>query len=465
MADLRALFATPGANLGGRYRVERELGCGKRAMVLGATLLDNQASRRALRFWLADGQRAAAGTARFWQRAQAIDLFRDPHVVEVFDVGEVEGVSYMATEWLAGRSLTRVLERSGTLSWSMARELLWPCFTSLAAAHGGGVVHGRFAPGNIFVCGVDPRGPRTARITGWEWGSVASTSEPADGTQLYLAPEVRKGFQATSRSDVYGLAAVLHRALVGEAPCEVIQSAHQEEVLNAHKTLQSSATPTVPQSVLTAIERALAEEPHERHASVSELMEDLKQEREARAWSTGLADARWVKPVSDAERELSRRSHNERFDRHKREGALATGALVRVVCAVAATAAVGYGAYTLLWGPTEAVRRLDTPLVAADEPAAPPSTELSAVRQIELLPRAQAQAPAFELSAPDLETQEVAPPPPLPAAAPHARPTQVQRPTPRPAPAPALPPPSPPAPEEQSKPNSAHVPYGQMRLL
>jgi len=165
--------------------------------------------------------RSSVARARFFREGRAAAAIRHPHVVDVTDVGEHEGVGYLVMEHLDGETLGALLDRQGALPFDRAVDLLLPIIAALDAAHAAGVVHRDLKPENLFVARtatgealpkvLDFGISRVVHDTGRRTGTAALL-----GTPTYMAPEqIESTRDADARSDQYALGVILYECLTG----------------------------------------------------------------------------------------------------------------------------------------------------------------------------------------------------------------------------------------------------------
>ena len=229
-----------GALLGGRYRLGSVLGRGGMGVVYEAAdlLLDRPVAVKLLSGDLASDPRA---TARFEREARTAASLSHPNVVAVHDVGTDGLIAWFVMERVVGRTVAQIVAVEAPLAPARAAAIARQVADALAYAHARGVIHRDVAPGNVMVT---PDGHvkvldfGIARADRWTPPSHADTVA-AHGTVAYLAPEQAKG-DADSRSDIYGLGAVLYEMLTGHTP---------------------SAAPSAPDALGSVVMRCLARDP------------------------------------------------------------------------------------------------------------------------------------------------------------------------------------------------------------
>jgi formylglycine-generating enzyme required for sulfatase activity len=215
---------------------------------------------------------------RFQGEAEAIAALQHPHIVQVHEVGEHNGVPYFSLEYCAGGSLADQLD--GT-PWEPKRAaaLVQTLAGAVQTAHQQGLVHRDLKPGNVLLTA-----DGTPKVT--DFGLVKRLDTPGQtqsgavvGTPSYMAPEQAgsTGRQVGPAADVYALGAVLYELLTGRPPFKaatpmdtVLQVLSEEPV--AVRRLQ----PKVPRDLETICLKCLEKDPKKRYVSSAALAEDLR---------------------------------------------------------------------------------------------------------------------------------------------------------------------------------------------
>ncbi len=276
----------PGERLG-RYVIERLLGAGGMGVVYVAH--DPQLVRRVALKLMRPGFSDPAGTARLLREARAMARLAHPNVVNVFELGEVEGRVFVAMELVEGGTLRDWLQRPRT--WREVLDLLVAAGGGLAAAHRAGVVHRDFKPENVVV-GADGR-PRVsdfglARPAALPGGPELTVAGSLLGTPAYMSPEQLQGRPADARSDQYSFCVALHEALTGKRPSP--SGAVEELRLLAREG-------PVPAHVWAALARGLQPSPARRFGDMEALLAALRAQpspTRARLWRLEAAVAALV---------------------------------------------------------------------------------------------------------------------------------------------------------------------------
>jgi serine/threonine protein kinase len=268
--EVRALIAEGG--MGAVYRAEHPF-------------LKRQAAIKFLRGSLADDE---AIVARFMNEARAANAIRHPNIIDVIDVGRLpDGPPYLMMELLEGETVAGRLQRMGRLSVAEACEIAREAAAGLAAAHQAGIVHLDLKPDNLFLArdATSWRGERTkildfgiAKLHPQLTGTSPQSGGCFAGTPAYMAPEQCRGDggELDPRADVYALGTVLYHMLCGAPP--FVDEA-QLEVFVMHVVQPPvpprQHNPEIPAGLEAAILRALAKDPAERFASMTELRDAL----------------------------------------------------------------------------------------------------------------------------------------------------------------------------------------------
>ncbi|MGZ8636834.1 MAG: Stk1 family PASTA domain-containing Ser/Thr kinase [Actinomycetota bacterium] len=266
--------------LGGRYRVERELGRGGMAKVyLGKdTVLGRTVAVKILAPQFADDPNFVT---RFRREAQAAARISNQNLVSVFDTGSDDGVHFIVMEYVEGRTLAQFLTGGGRIMPDRAIDIAMDVCRALSAAHAQGVVHRDIKPGNIML---DDRGD--VKVTDFGIARVVTTAETVAqtaavlGTASYLSPEQAQGQPVDGRTDIYSLGCVLFEMVTGRPPFlgDSPVAVASKQVLE-QPTPPSRLNPDVSPDLDAVILRALAKNPENRYASADDLRADLERVR------------------------------------------------------------------------------------------------------------------------------------------------------------------------------------------
>ncbi len=203
----------PGSLLAERYRIVALLGRGGMGEVYRADDL-TLGQPVALKFLPEEAAKDPALLERFRGEVRIARRVSHPNVCRVYDVGEVEGLTYLTMEYVDGEDLASLLRRIGRLPNDKATDIARQLCAGLAAAHARGVLHRDLKPANIML---DGRGQ--AVITDFGLAAFADQAHGAEirsGTPAYMSPEQLSGREVTEKSDIYALGLVLYELFTGK---------------------------------------------------------------------------------------------------------------------------------------------------------------------------------------------------------------------------------------------------------
>ena len=258
-----------GRVIGERYELIQEIGRGGMATVYRAR--DRRYDRHvAVKILDASLCRALAAD-RFLREIQIEAQLQHPHIIGLFDSGEVDGCPFYAMPFVEGESLRERIRREKQLPVQDALRIAGEVGSALAYAHRNGSVHRDVKPANILLSSgvamlADFGIARAARDVG---GAELTERGIAIGTVAYMSPEQAGGDQdVDGRSDIYSLGCVVYEMLAGEPPFTgttsyAVMVRHMRERIPSLDVVR----PGLPASLVTAVTRALAKTPADRFAS------------------------------------------------------------------------------------------------------------------------------------------------------------------------------------------------------
>jgi hypothetical protein len=255
----------PGTTLADRYRIVSPLGKGGMGEVYRAEDL-KLGQTVALKFLPRSLLQAQDALERFRREVRLARQVSHPNVCRVFDLGEVNGETFLTMEYVDGEDLASLIRRIGRLPPDKALDIGKQMCAGLGAAHELGIIHRDLKPANIML---DGRG--RVRITDFGLASLLLEGNGPDagaGTPAYMSPEQLRGSELTPQSDLYSLGLVLYETLTGKRPVEA--STVEEMVRHREKS-----APTPPSQYVKEIDpllervmlRCLERDPAKRPAS------------------------------------------------------------------------------------------------------------------------------------------------------------------------------------------------------
>ena len=267
----------------GNYQITRHLGRGGMGEVYLAR--DTRLGREvALKFLPGDAIGDQSRLRRFFQEARAASTLNHPNIVTIYEVGELDGVPFIATEFIRGRTLRHMMKER--LAIELSLRIGSQAARALAVAHSSGIVHRDIKPENIMVRDdgyvkiLDFGLARLAAAPGTNVDSNAGTYVQTSagivvGTLAYMSPEQAQGDVVEPATDIFSLGVVLFELATGQHP---FRSDSRVGLLNAivtqHPVPPSRLNPETAGTLETMILRMLDKAPQYR-PSASEVEEGL----------------------------------------------------------------------------------------------------------------------------------------------------------------------------------------------
>ncbi|HVQ46990.1 MAG TPA: serine/threonine-protein kinase, partial [Gemmatimonadales bacterium] len=248
--------------LADRFRVERELGRGGMATVFLAQDLkqDRLVALKIIHPHVAAG----LGPERFLREIKLTAKLRHPHILPLFDSGEIAGQLWYTMPYVEGGSLRQRLTREGRLPWEQALDIGEDVLAALSYAHQQGIIHRDIKPENILLEG----GEAVLADFGIAQAITAAAPERltgagvAIGTLTYMSPEqAAADGSVDGRSDLYSLGCVLYETIAGHAPFSGSPQSIVAQHLTAAPPQLSLPADALPPDIPAVIEKSLAKDP------------------------------------------------------------------------------------------------------------------------------------------------------------------------------------------------------------
>ena len=260
----------------GRYRILKQIGRGGMADVYLAKDLILDGEEVAVKVLRTNYQTDPIAVARFQREARAMADLDHPHIVRITDIGEEDGQQYLAMEYVAGLDLKRYIKEHYPLSNEEAVRIMGQILLAMRLAHTRGIVHRDLKPQNILLT---PDGTAKVTDFGiavaFAETSLTQTNSML-GSVHYLSPEQARGSKATFQSDIYAMGIIFYEMLTGHIPYDG-DSAVTIALQHFQKPLPSviAENPSVPQALENVVIKATAKKLSDRYQSVSEMYVDL----------------------------------------------------------------------------------------------------------------------------------------------------------------------------------------------
>ncbi len=273
-----------GEVLSGTYRVEKLIAVGGMGSVfeVSHTRLEQHF---AVKFLDASFLRDPEAYARFRREAEIASRLNHDNVVQVFDFNtDTDGGVYMVMELVEGSTLDQMIEENGAFSTDDLLGVLEPLCRALDACHAHDIVHRDLKPSSIIVSRDGPRFRVKLLDFGiskikQEAGGPHTQDNVVMGTPNYMSPEQARGQNSLvdARTDIFALGAIAYEMISGRKAFDepgLPQLLHR--IVYDPPDPLSTVAPRVPDKVVATINRSLAKDPNERHATVDSFIDDLK---------------------------------------------------------------------------------------------------------------------------------------------------------------------------------------------
>lgn len=306
-------FITEGTLIA-HYRVIEPIGAGGMGAVYKAH--DEKLHRIvALKVLPADSVTQEDRRLRFLQEARAASALNHPHILTVYEIGEVDGKPFMATEYVQGDTLRQKI-KTRPLAIRDVLEISLQISEGLRKAHEHGIIHRDLKPENLMISRdgyakildfglaklTEQNRKRTVNSTDKTIIQVKTHSGMILGTVKYMSPEQLLGKRVDLRSDIFSFGVVVYEMATGVCPF-----ANENDIDTMHAILHEEPMPPhaikndLPRDLHRILTRALEKTPKQRYQTIKELAADLKtlkRDLEAGKTSTPVRTKLVLKPVS-----------------------------------------------------------------------------------------------------------------------------------------------------------------------
>src|SRR5579883_359160 len=267
----------------GPYRIESLLGAGGMGEVYRAldTRLDRPVAIKFLFAQLADEN----ARRRFQQEAKTASSLNHPHILTVFEAGEIGSRQYLVSEFVDAGTLRTWLHSKKT-PWRQTVNLLIGVADGLACAHAAGILHRDIKPDNILVSSNG-----YAKLADFGLAKVLESGTPDAtetltvttgpgvivGTIAYMSPEQASGSPVDARGDIFSFGTLLFEALSGRRPFESKSNLELiQQIIHSSAPPIGNIRPDLPIALRMLIDKALEKDPADRYQNMRELVVDLK---------------------------------------------------------------------------------------------------------------------------------------------------------------------------------------------
>ncbi len=340
--------------LGSRYELLERVGMGGMAVVYKAMdkMLNRYVAVKVLREEFKENEEFIR---RFKVESQAAASLSHQNIVQIYDVGEEDGLHYIVMELLEGETLKSYINsKGGKLSRREATNFSMQICRALEHAHSKHVVHRDIKPQNIVLT-------ESGKIKVADFGiaraanntTTVNSGSYAVGSAHYLSPEQARGGYTDHRSDIYSLGVVMYEMFTGKLPFDaeesisvVMQHIHDEPLP------PSEINPDIPAGIEAIIMRAMRKEQRLRYSGATEILEDLVTVYQNPSVDVSLLNAYDENSETDnIKRTPVQKGHSHRSSQKKKKYDAKKGLLIAATSVfVALIALVGFASYILFFG-------------------------------------------------------------------------------------------------------------------
>ncbi|HEX9960796.1 MAG TPA: protein kinase, partial [Pyrinomonadaceae bacterium] len=284
----------------GTYKIESLLGAGGMGEVY---LADDAKLRRkvALKILPSEYSTSDERVKRFQLEARAVSALNHPNIVTIYDVGSADGINYIATEMVEGKTLREII--GGNLKLKEILAIIIQACDALAAAHSAGIIHRDIKPDNIMV---RPDGYvkildfGLAKLSEIDLHTLKNFAQTAKGviigTPAYMSPEQVSDENVDHRTDLWSIGVVLYELLTGVNPFKKEnRQATFQAILSIDPPPPSSINPEISAELDRILMKALEKDAEVSYQTASDLRADLKRVRRevdsSPSWSVRSAQA------------------------------------------------------------------------------------------------------------------------------------------------------------------------------
>ena len=259
----------------GKYEILAELGRGAMGVVWRARdpFIGRQVALKTITPGLLDNPDLLK---RFYREAQSAGSLQHPNIVIIYDLGEADGLPYIAMEFLEGESLEKTIARQPAMPLAQKLNIVIQLCRGLDYAHKHGVVHRDIKPANVIVVH-----DGTVKVVDFGIVRLTSTSMTSTGmvvgTVGYMSPEQAQGEHVDARSDLFSVGVLVYELLAYRKPFAGpnIASVLIKIVTEEPPPLANFA-PQVPPQLCEVVHRCLKKNPNERYQSLEDLVMELE---------------------------------------------------------------------------------------------------------------------------------------------------------------------------------------------
>jgi serine/threonine-protein kinase len=270
----------------GSFKITQKIGAGGQGTVYKAT--DTKLGRTVVIKVLPPELTARdTNLKRFDREARLASALDHPNICTIFDLGEAEGLHYIAMQWVEGRNV-RQLVNGRPLELESALRIAIQVADALAAAHARGIIHRDIKSGNVMVTDAGQvkvldfglaklLDENEAQTSGIHRTELTEVGVPY-GTATYAAPEQARGDRVDARADIFSTGVLLYEMLTGTWPFrgKTTVDVRHAVIYDQPKSLAEARPGPTPARLQQILDKAMAKDPRDRYQKITELRDELR---------------------------------------------------------------------------------------------------------------------------------------------------------------------------------------------
>jgi eukaryotic-like serine/threonine-protein kinase len=270
----------------GSYKITQKIGAGGQGTVYKAT--DSKLGRTVVvKVLPADLTAKEANVKRFDREARLASSLDHPNICTIFDLGEENGLHYIAMQWVEGRNV-RQLVNGRPLELESALRIAIQVADALAAAHARGIIHRDIKSGNVMVTDAGQvkvldfglaklLDDNEAQQSGIHRTELTEVGVPY-GTATYAAPEQARGDRVDTRADIFSTGVLLYEMLTGTWPFrgKTTVDVRHAVIYDQPKPLAEARPGQSPARLQEILDKAMSKDPRDRYQKITELRDELR---------------------------------------------------------------------------------------------------------------------------------------------------------------------------------------------
>jgi eukaryotic-like serine/threonine-protein kinase len=270
----------------GHYRIVSKLGAGAMGEVYLAsdTRLDRKVALKILPPAFAED---ADRMNRFVREAKSASGLNHPNIITIYEIGEIEGTHFIATEFIDGKTLGDYA-KANRLDYKEILEIAIQVASALQIAHAANIIHRDIKPDNVMI-----RADGLAKVLDFGIAKLSMATESGEeaataiqgttrpgmiiGTPNYMSPEQARGRGVNHQTDIFSFGVVFYEMLSGSSP---FKGETVSDVIAAILTKEPKALVNVPTELAAIVQKSLEKDKQKRYQTAKELLDDLKEVKE-----------------------------------------------------------------------------------------------------------------------------------------------------------------------------------------